>query len=358
MPAPLITKTASGLFCEAGDFHIDAWGKVDRNILTHGHSDHARPGATRYLCSTSGKEIIRHRLGKDITLDTVDFGEVLDINGVRVSLHPAGHLLGSAQIRVEKAGEVWVVTGDYKIEPDETCEAFELVPCHTIITECTFGLPIYRWRSTHIIASEINQWWRENQSLGLNSIIVAYSLGKAQRVLKILDDSIGPILLHGATHAMTQVYRDSGVALPATLHATAEVAKEHRGKALIIAPGSAIDTSWARKLDPSRVAAVSGWMSVRGHRRRAGVDRGFVLSDHVDWPGLHSTLDACGASHIIATHGFTGPLVRYLQDAGRSAEALETRFGSEDRPDAEALAEPAAEAIDQPSDVLEFGDET
>ena len=337
---PLIARSDSGLYCAAGDFYIDAWRPVSRNIVSHAHSDHARRGSERYLVPADGVAVLHRRLGNDISVDSMRYGEQLSINGVKVSLHPAGHLLGSAQVRIEHKGEVWVFTGDYKRAADSTCKPFELVRCDTLITECTFGLPIFRWRDPASIAAEINAWWQGNIAQERTSILLAYSLGKAQRVLSMLNPSIGPILLHGAVHAMTETYRQCGVELPPTLHADPENAKAHRGKAMVIAPPGAEGSPWIRKFHPDSVAVASGWMQVRGHRRRQAVDRGFVLSDHVDWPSLHDTIEASGASHVIATHGFTGPLVRYLRERGLSAQEFTTRFSAEN--DEESLKPGAA----------------
>ncbi len=281
-----------------------------------------------------GEAVLRRRLGDDIRVDAVEYGAPIQMGGVTVSLAPAGHLLGSAQVRVERRGEVWVFTGDYKTQADVTCRAFELLRCDTFITECTFGLPIFRWKPAAELGVEINCWWRENIEQGRTSILLAYSLGKAQRALAMLDGSIGPILLHGAVHAMTEAYRQAGVDLPAAVPANVENAKLYKGRAMVIAPPGAEGGPWIRKFHPESVAVASGWMQVRGNRRRQAVDRGFVLSDHVDWPSLQETIAATGAEHIIATHGFTGPLVRYLREAGKSAEEFSTRFEGEDEADA------------------------
>ncbi len=332
--APLIISTDCGLYCPAGDFHIDAWKPVARNVVTHAHSDHARRGSERYLVPIDGVAVLKRRLGEEITVDGLEYGRPISIKGVAVSLHPAGHLLGSAQVRIEYDGEVWVFTGDYKTEADPTCRPFELVKCHTFITECTFGLPIFCWRPSFEIAGDINAWWRQNVEQGRTSILLAYSLGKAQCALAMLDPSIGPILLHGAVHAMTETYRASGVALPPALYADAENAKAHKGRAMVIAPPGAEGGPWIRKFHPESVAVASGWMQIRGNRRRQAVDRGFVLSDHVDWPSLQQTIAETGAQHIIATHGYTGPLVRYLREGGKSAEEFSTRFEGEGETDA------------------------
>ncbi len=331
MPVPqsLIASTDRGLYCAAADVYIDAWKPVDRSIITHAHSDHARIGSNRYLCASDGVHVLRERL-RNASIDPVEYGQPLSLNGVNISLHPAGHVLGSAQIRVEHHGEVWVITGDYKRDLDVTCRPFEVVPCHTLITECTFGLPIYHWRKPAEIANEINDWWRDNQRLDRTSILLGYSLGKAQRLLSMLDPSTGPILVHGAIVGMIEAYRASGVQLPAVEHASVENAKKHKGKALVLAPPSAAASTWARKFAPFSLANASGWMQIRGFRRRGGVDRGFVLSDHVDWDALLRTINETGAKRIIATHGSTGPLVRWLNEHGYEASELHTPFGDDE----------------------------
>jgi putative mRNA 3-end processing factor len=336
----LIVQSDSGLYCPAGDFYIDAWKPVKRNVVTHAHSDHARVGSERYLAAKEGSVILRQRLGKEICLDEVEYGEKVEMGGVTVSLHPAGHVRGSSQVRVERGGEVWVASGDYKRQADSTCTRFEVVRCNTFITECTFGLPIFRWKDPERVREDMNEWWRENVKIGRTSILLAYSLGKAQRVLAGLDGGIGPILLHGAVFAMTEAYRASGAELPAAEYATTENAKANRGKALVIAPPSAMNTTWARKFGPSSVGMASGWMRIRGFRRRRGADRGFVLSDHVDFPSLLRTIEETGAERVIATHGYTTALVRILEKRGLRASAIQTRFGGEEEEDA-ALEEAA-----------------
>jgi putative mRNA 3-end processing factor len=323
---PLIINTDRGLYCPVGDFHIDAWRPVTRTIVTHAHSDHARRGSTRYVTARDGVHVLRKRMGDDCTIDGIDYGTTFDMNGVRVSLHPAGHVLGSSQVRIEHRGEVWVFTGDYNRQPDPTCVPFELVRCNTLITECTFGLPIFRWRDPQTVAEEINEWWQENVRLERTSLLLAYSLGKSQHVLSLIDPSIGPILLHGATFAMVEAYRESGVALPPAQHASAENAKLHKRRALVIAPPSALASPWVRKFSPVSDGIASGWMQVRGIRRRRSADRGFVISDHVDWPALMQTIEETGCERVIATHGYTRPVVRFLAEKGMDAMAFETSF--------------------------------
>jgi putative mRNA 3-end processing factor len=324
----MLRVTESGLYCDAGDFFIDPWRPVPRAIVTHAHSDHLTWGCGSYLVSARGVSVARERLGQaQERVEGIPFGETRTINGVHVSLHPAGHILGSAQVRLELNGEVWVASGDYKTDPDPTCDAWEPVRCHTFITESTFGLPIYRWPDSSEVFGGINDWWRDNVASGRTSILFGYGLGKAQRLLAGLDPSIGPILLHGAVDRMTTLYREAGIALPATEYARA-VAGESRG-AMVIAPPSADGSPWARKFGAQSTAFASGWMLVRGARRRRSVDRGFVLSDHVDWPQLLGAISATGAERVLVTHGFTGPVVRWLREQGLSADVLATRYEGE-----------------------------
>lgn len=322
--------TDKGLYCPAGDFYIDPWRPVERAVITHAHADHARPGSKRYLCAASGKGVLAHRMQKHAKIDTLAYGETTTLGNAKISLHPAGHLLGSAQVRVEVEGYTTVVTGDYKVEADPTCELFEPVACNEFITECTFGLPIYRWRPAEQVHEQINNWWRANTERGLNSVVFVYALGKAQRVLAGLDASIGPILLHGAVDGMTHVYRESGVELPPTEYASPDACKEHKGKAMVLAPPSANGTPWMKKLRPCSTALASGWMAVRGRRRFRAVDRGFVLSDHADWPGLLDTIKATGATRVGCTHGSTEELSRYLTEQGLESYELTTRFESDE----------------------------
>jgi putative mRNA 3-end processing factor len=332
--ASLLTITDNGLYCEAGDFYIDPWRGVDRAVITHAHSDHARWGSKKYLASSEGAGLLRARLG-NIDLQTADYGERVAIDGINVSLHPAGHVLGSAQVRVEHRGEVWVVTGDYKTEIDSTCTPFELVRCNTFITECTFGLPIYRWPAPADVFAEINGWWRKNQSAGRASVLFAYALGKAQRLLAGVDRSIGPIYGHGSVIRLNEVYRETGIDLPDVQYATSQRHTDvDWSRALIIAPTSAAGSTWLRRFGPISTAFASGWMTIRGRRRQRTVDRGFIVSDHVDWPALNDVIDATGASCVWPTHGYTDTVARWLRERGLDARPVETRFSGEvDEPD-------------------------
>lgn len=332
----MLRLTENGLYCPAGDFHIDPWGPVSRAVITHAHSDHARPGSERYWTAAPGERLLRARLGSEAAIEATGYGEARSLNGVRVSLHPAGHVLGSAQVRLEHGGEVWVVSGDYKLEPDPTCAAFEPLRCHTFVTESTFGLPIYRWRPPAETVERIQAWWLDNQERGKASLLFAYSLGKAQRVLASLDASIGPIYTHGAVESVNQIYRAGGAALPETILAT-EAREKNWSRALILAPPLANGTPWTRRFGRISTAFASGWMRIRGARRRRSLDRGFVLSDHADWPGLLRAIEATGASSVWVTHGYRQPLVRWLTGHGVAAQAVETRFeGEPDETGAEA----------------------
>ncbi len=333
----LVIARPEGLYCPPGDFYIDPWRPVERAVITHAHGDHARTGNQRYLAAAPGEGILRSRLGQDINLQTLPYGERLNHHGVTLSFHPAGHVLGSAQVRLEYGGEVWVASGDYKVEADGTCTPFEPVACHTFITESTFGLPIYRWQPQSEIFAGIDDWWRANAAAGRASVLFAYSFGKAQRILHGIDASIGPILVHGAVEPLNQVYRAGGVRIPETLYA-GDIAKNDPllRQALIIAPPSASNSTWMRRFGEYSDAFASGWMLLRGTRRRRGVDRGFVLSDHADWPGLLWAVEQTGAERVMVTHGQVNVLVRHLREQGLDARGFETEYGAEE--DSEAPA--------------------
>jgi len=325
----LVEPTSHGLNCAAGGFYIDPWQPVDRAVITHAHGDHARPGSAAYLCAKRGLPVLRTRLGEEASIEGVAYGEVREMNGVRVSLHPAGHVLGSSQVRIEHAGEVWVVSGDYKLDPDPTCEPFEPQRCHTFITESTFGLPIYRWCTPRQVFDGIDAWWRTNAAAGRASMLFGYAFGKAQRVLASVDPSIGPIIVHGAVEALNRGYRECGVALPATRMVNDFEAKKDFAGALIVAPPSAQSTPWLKRFGDYSDAFASGWMAIRGARRRRAVDRGFVLSDHADWPSLNRAIEATGASRVFVTHGHTTPLVQWLNEHGIEAHSMKTEFEGE-----------------------------
>ena len=337
---PVLTFTDRGIFCPDGGFYIDPWRPVDHALITHGHSDHARWGHRRYLATHQALPVMRHRLGQ-IEAAGIGYGERLQIGGVTVSFHPAGHVPGSAQIAVERRGEVWVVSGDYKVEPDGLAEEFVPVRCHAFISECTFGLPVFRWQPQARVMAEITRWWAANAAEGKVSILGAYSFGKAQRLMAGVEP-IGPILTHGAVEATTAVLRAQGYALPPTTQAVAGVdGKTHPG-ALVIAPPSALGSAWARKFGPAEEAFASGWMAVRGIRRRRALGTGFVVSDHADWDGLNAAIRATGCERVFVTHGYTAPFRRWLAEQGYDAGIVATEYGEEAE---EEAAQPVTEPV-------------
>ncbi len=335
-PAPndadLIVLRPEGLYCPAGGFYIDPWRPVERAVITHAHADHARRGHRSVLASARGQGVLRARLG-DVPMQAAAWGERVAVGDVVVSLHPAGHVLGSAQVRVEHRGRVWVASGDYfctgSNEANATCDAFEPVRCECFITESTFGLPIYRWRPQSQVMAEINAWWQTNANAGCTSLLLGYSFGKAQRLLAGVDASIGPIFVHGAVEPLNQAYRQAGVALPATRPVDEATSRTDLARALVVAPPAVQGSAWTRRLGDYRDAFASGWMQLRGARRRQGLDRGFVLSDHADWPGLERAIAATGATRVIVTHGYEAVMVRWLQQQGLQAGSFRTEYGDE-----------------------------
>ena len=307
----------AGLYCAAGDFYIDPIAPVERAVITHAHSDHAVPGGRHYLTAREGEALLRARLEDGASIQTAGYGESLRMGDVVVSLHPAGHILGSAQVRLERKGEVWAVSGDYKLAPDPTCTPFEPVHCHTFVTESTFALPIFRWADSRDTIRAIEAWWRENQEAGKASLLFVYPVGKAQRILHEIDASIGSILCHPAVARINEIYRGQGIALP--------LASESgdSARALILAPPSAMGSSRTRRYAPASTAMASGWMRIRGPRRRRALDRGFVLSDHADWPELLHAVGATGAEDIWVAHGFRAPLARWLNEQGKRAQTID-----------------------------------
>ncbi|MDG1807285.1 MAG: ligase-associated DNA damage response exonuclease [Pirellulaceae bacterium] len=325
----VIQSTSRGLYCEAGDFFIDPWRPVARAVITHAHSDHARWGSQHYLAAETNRHILPVRLGNQANIEFAPIGKPQRIGGVTVTFVPAGHILGSAQIVIEHRGEIVVVSGDYKRESDFTCQMFEPVRCHTFVTESTFGLPVYRWPDPTVVFEQINEWWRQNQSSGKASVLLAYALGKAQRLLAGIDSTLGPIYTHGAVEKLNVAYRDSGIALPDTIYASNLEKGTDFSRALIIAPPSTLGTPWIRRFGKISTGMASGWMQIRGTRRRRSMDRGFILSDHVDWNSLLQTIAETEAESIWVTHGYSDIVVRHLQEQGMHAKVLETEFTGE-----------------------------
>ncbi len=327
MKTPLLHFNQKGIYCKQADVYLDPWKPVKKAIISHGHADHSRWGHQQYITHHTNVPIIKHRLG-DINVAGVDWGESFIVNGVKFSLHPAGHIIGSAQIRVEYKGEVWVFTGDYKLEDDGLATPYEVVKCHSFITECTFGLPAFKWQPQKEVFNEINTWWQQNKEEGNTSVLFGYSLGKAQRLLKHLDTSIGQIYTHAAIENMNEVVREIA-SLPETIRITKDTKKENLKGNMVLAPPSAHGSPWIRKMVPYVTASASGWMTFRGARRRRAIDKGFVLSDHCDWQSLFTTIKATGAEKIICTHGYTDIFSRFLCEQGYDARTEQTQFEEE-----------------------------
>jgi putative mRNA 3-end processing factor len=363
LPSPthttLIAADPRGLRCELGGFHVDPWRAVPLAVVTHAHADHATNGCDRYIASPRTCALLRSRLGPNIAVEPLPFDQTLTLGSTRISLHPAGHVLGSAQVRIQSLidDHICCVSGDYKITPhtitpDSSCEPFELVPCDTFITESTFALPVFRWPDPQSVADEINAWRADNAANGRTSVLLGYSLGKAQRILSILDPSLGLIGVHGAIHKLNAVYTELGISLPHTVHATKDNAAELKG-ATIVAPPSvagAGGTTWLRQFagpEGLRTAMVSGWMTIRGRRRWRSHDAGFVISDHADWQGLIDTIKATGATRIGVTHGYAEPFARYLREhCSLDSFVVPTRYTGEDGAE-EAAAGPEPTKLSQ-----------
>ncbi len=326
----LIEPTPAGLYCAAGDFHIDPWVPVARAVITHAHGDHLRPGSRAYIAAEASRPLIVLRLGPDAPLTGIAYGDPVDINGVRVSFHPAGHILGSAQVRVERRGEVWVVSGDYKRAPDPTCAPFEPLRCHTFITEATFALPLFRWESPDRTMRDICAWWDEMRAAGRPAVLFGYALGKAERVLAELARSTDrPVYVHGALTDVVAAYRAAGVRMGETQLATDEARGKSFAGELIVAPLSARGSTWMRRFGDHSSAFASGWMRIRGARRRRAYDRGFALSDHADWDALVDTVAETRAERVFVTHGYTATFARFLRERGVDAQAWRTEYEGE-----------------------------
>jgi putative mRNA 3-end processing factor len=325
----LLEFTDSGIFCPRAQVYLDPWKPVRRALITHGHSDHARWGNEHYLCTTAAAPVIRHRLGPDAVIESVDYFKPVSIEGVMFSFHPAGHIPGSAQIRVEFQGEVWVFSGDYKMQHDGLSEPFEPVKCHAFITESTFGLPVYNWRPQAEVFDEINGWWRKNREEGKTSVIAGYTLGKSQRILRNVDTTIGKIFVHGAVDSVNDVMRRQGIELPQTHRVMKETTKKDHEGALVICPPSAVGSPWIRRFLPYSLGIASGWMKLRGARRRRGADRGFVLSDHADWTELNTAIRETGAEKVFVTHGYTEIFSQWLNENGYESREVKTQYEGE-----------------------------
>lgn len=334
MNMALIEFTDKGLYCPPGDFYIDPWRGVDRAVITHAHSDHARWGSRYYLCHNDTKPLLQQRLGPN-HYEGIAWNEPVYFNGVRLSLFPAGHIIGSSQVRVEYNGEIWVVSGDYKTENDGISGQFEPVKCHSFITESTFGLPIYNWKPQQFIYSSIQHWVTANQAAGKSSVLFAYSLGKAQRLLAPLAEVTDRILVHGAVYNIHMALVNAGWKLPEVERVSPETPKEHLRGAVVIAPSSAEGSPWLKRFGPYATGICSGWMQVRGNVRRRNADAGFALSDHADWHGLIDTCKATQAECVYATHGFQAAFSRYMREIGIEAKEVHTEYSGEEEENVE-----------------------
>ncbi len=329
----LLTLKPHGLVSQDEAFHVDAWTPADVNLVTHAHGDHAHRGSRLYWCTPETALILKRRISPDVKLKIVNWRERYKLGKQWVSFHPAGHIFGSAQIRIEHESQpsnVLVFTGDFKRDPDPTCQPFEVVPCSTFITEATFALPIYRWRPNSEIRDGIYDWWMWNRAEGNTSILFCYALGKAQRILAELTSRTNDtVLLHGATDPLVSIYRDAGVHMLPTQKLT-DYDGPLEGQ-LILAPPSAHRSPWMKRFKNISTGFASGWMAVRGVRRGRSYEKGFVLSDHADWPSLVQTVKDTGAKRVLVTHGNKETLAKYLRETLQlDAIPLQTQYGAEE----------------------------
>lgn len=324
----LLSLTDKGLYCALGDFYIDPWKEVEKAIITHGHGDHAHWGMKEYITVNEGEFILRKRI-PNANLKTFPYRQTFRMGDVDVSFHPAGHILGSSQVRIQYKDETWVFTGDFKRDLDLTCEPFEVVPCDVFISEATFSLPVYRWPDFRLEMKEVYDWWMKNREAGFNSVLCCYALGKAQRIiagLRELTDE--PIWVHGTVDELNQSYAKTGLSWPNVNKVPLESKEKFKG-AMILCPPSALGSTWNKRLTPKKVAFASGWMRLRGNRRRKGYERGFVISDHADWPSLIKTVEETGCKKVYFTHGNTESIVKYLNEKGISAYDLKLPYDTD-----------------------------
>lgn len=328
----LIKFTNRGIYCEKGNFYIDPWHPVDYAVTTHGHADHVKWGNKNYLCHELTKPILKQRYGLEDNVQTLPYYQEIDINGVKLSLHPAGHVIGSSQIRLKYKDEICVVSGDYKVEYDGISTAFEPVKCHTFVSESTFGLPIYNWQPQELIFEQMQSWIADNHQKQKTSILIAYSLGKAQRLIKNLAGQY-PIYVHHSIANLNEGFAQAGVILPETIRITADIKKDELQKGIVIVPPALADGRWVKSLINPAIGVCSGWMAVRAGRRWRSADAGFALSDHADWPGLLAAIKATEAEKVFVTHGSTAVFAKYLNEIGIAAAEVTTKYGSEDDED-------------------------
>ena len=319
----MLRLTKNGIYCPKGDFYIDATGMVEKNIITHAHSDHARPGHRSYLAHKSTEPLLRARLGKKIQIQSLGYGEQISTNGVKVSLHPAGHIYGSSQVRVSSAGETWVVSGDYKLENDHLSVPFEPIKCNVFITECTFGLPVFNWPEQQTVYNQIDNWWKKNNEQGITSLLFGYSLEKSQRIIKNINHTIGSVFVHKKVGAMNEAIRNDGGELPETIILSEKTKSDDLKGNLIIAPPSITSSRIGQQLGPISTAMASGWILRGKHFGRSKIDTGFILSDHADWNGLLHAINETEAEKVITMHGYTLELTKWLNEQGINSLEIE-----------------------------------
>lgn len=326
----LLELSPKGLYCALGDFYIDPWKKVEKAIITHGHGDHAHWGMDEYFATTTAEHILHKRLGADIKLTTYPYGEVFRMGEVDVSFHPAGHILGSSQVRIQYKDEVWVFTGDFKRDEDLTCEPFQVVPCDVFISEATFSLPVYSWPPFMNEVKDIHEWWMKNRAEGFNSVLCCYALGKAQRLIAGLREITNDkIWVHGTIDELNKCYEKTGLSWENVEKVPLESKVKMAGD-MILCPPSALGSTWAKRVSPKKVAFASGWMRLRGNRRRKGYERGFVISDHADWPSLIRTVKETGCKKVYFTHGNTDAIVKFLNESGIKSYDLKLPYDVEE----------------------------
>lgn len=325
----MLKFTPKGIYCIPGRFYIDPWKPVDFALITHGHADHARWGMKKYLCHHFTVPILKSRISKDISVQGIEYNENILINGVKVSFHPAGHIIGSAQIKLEYKGKIVVISGDYKVQNDGLTTPFEVLKCHEFITESTFGLPIYNWSTIEKQNEQLQNWVLTNQSNGKTSVFVGYSLGKAQRIMKAVE-GIAPINVHYSIGKLNEAYESVGIHLPEYSIMDLREDVKYLDKGIAIVPPSLLDSNVIRKIPNRATAICSGWMQVRGAKRWRSADAGFAISDHADWNGLLEAIKATEAEKVYVTHGQTAVFSKYLNEIGIHAEELKTEFGSDD----------------------------
>ncbi len=319
----MLVMTKQGLYCPAGNFYIDPSRSVDHAVITHAHSDHARRGSKNYYCNSSGISLLKNRLGQKISVTGYDYNEAFYLDGVKISFHSAGHILGSSQVRIEHHGEVWVASGDYKREPDPTCAPFEVVTCDVFVTEATFGAPSFKWPKQNDLGQEIMDWWNMNSALGINCVLFAYSLGKAQRVLGLLEPyAHKAVYCHPNVSSLNDCYRAEGIRLSPTQCLSQVASEETLHGELFLVPPSFLKTDAAKVIgEHYETAFASGWMAggSSAFGRRSSYDRGFVMSDHADWSDLVRTVQESQAKTVYVQHRGQGALVKHLRKLGLKA---------------------------------------